>query len=110
MLTFWVKCTLRSIDAKKSVLSSAATDAARRISYNEVFINLMMLIKPEVSFFVNKALMRVSVVRGWVLMRPVLILLHFLEIPTCCSCTSIAFIFVAFFPYSALSVSELLTK
>jgi len=82
---------------KKSALSSAATDAARRTPYDEVFINLMTLIKSEVSFFVNKELMRVSVVRGWVLMRHLLTLLHFLEIPICCSCKSTAFIFVAFF-------------
>ena len=59
-----MKCMPRSIEGRKSVLSSAAADAARRISYIEVFINLMMLIKSEVSFFVNKELMRVSVVRG----------------------------------------------
>ena len=92
MFTFLVKCMLRSIEVKKSALPSAATDAARRIPYIEVFINLMMLIKSEVSFFVNKELMRVSVVRGWVLMQHLLTLLHFLEIPSCCACISTAFI------------------
>ena len=70
---------------RKSVLSSAAADAARRISYIEVFINLTMLIKSEDSFFFNRELMRVSVVRGWVLIRH---LLTFLKIPICCACTS----------------------
>jgi len=56
-----------------------------------------MLIKSEVSFFVNKELMRVSVVRGWGLMRHLLTLLHFLEISICCACTSTAFMFVEFY-------------
>ena len=78
VLTWWNLCK-DPLEVRKSVLFSAAADAARRISYIEVFINLTMLIKSEDSFFVNKELMRVCGVRGWILMRH-LSLLRFLEI------------------------------
>jgi hypothetical protein len=58
--------------------SSTVPDAASRIAFIEIFINLTMLIKAEYSLFVNGELMRASVACGWVLLRKSLTIFHFL--------------------------------
>jgi hypothetical protein len=58
--------------------SSTVPDAASRIAFIEIFVNLTMLIKAEYSLFVNRELMRVSAACGWVLLRKFLTIFHFM--------------------------------